>query len=199
MSPAARFRALPLRSRLALLVAVAVAVAVAAVAAVAWVMVRTQLRDQLDRSLMSTNVSAQVARTLREGCVVQPPKPTQQIAGNLNATVQIVLSDGTRCWVGGQPDLPVTGTDRQVAADEQAKPVLHDVTTPDGVDMRVYTLQANPAGPAFGVSIAKPLGDVEKPCPRWPGCCCWSAASEWSAPGPPGCGWPGRGCGRWTN
>lgn len=163
MSPAARFRALPLRSRLALLVAVAVAVAVAAVAAVSWVMVRTQLRDQLDRSLMATNVSAQVARTLREGCVVQPPKPSQQIAGNLNATVQIVLSDGTRCWVSGQPDLPVTAADQEVAADERTRPVLHDVTTPGGVDMRVYTMQANPAGPSFGISIAKPLADIEKP------------------------------------
>lgn len=164
MSPAAKFRGLPLRSRLALLVAVAVALAVAAVAGVSWIMVRAQLTDQLDRSLMSTNVSGQVLRSFREGsCVVRPPEPTQQIAGNLNATVQIVLADGTRCWLGGLGNLPVTKDDRAVAGDAGARPILHDVTTPDGVDMRVYTIQGNPGGAAFAVSIAKPLSDIDKP------------------------------------
>ncbi|MET9699833.1 HAMP domain-containing sensor histidine kinase [Streptomyces sp. NPDC006529] len=163
MSPAARFRGLPLRSRLALLVAVAVALAVAAVAGVSWVMVRTQLSDQLDRSLMSTNVSGQVVRSLREGCVLRPPEPAQQIAGNLNATVQIVLADGTRCWIGGLANLPVTKADRAVAGDVGARPILHDVTTPDGVGMRVYTMQSNPGGPSFAVSVAKPLADIDKP------------------------------------
>ncbi|MBT2408332.1 MULTISPECIES: cell wall metabolism sensor histidine kinase WalK [unclassified Streptomyces] len=165
MSPAARFRGLPLRSRLALLVAVAVAVAVAAVAAVCWVMVRAQLRDQLDRSLMATNASAEVLRTLREGCVNRPAaEPTQEIAGNLNATVQIVTADGTHCWVSGLPTLPVTAADTEVAAGERSR-TLHDATTTDGVEMRVYTMsvRANPGGPVFAISIAKPLADIDKP------------------------------------
>ncbi|CAM5428775.1 histidine kinase OS=Streptomyces microflavus OX=1919 GN=Smic_43100 PE=4 SV=1 [Streptomyces microflavus] len=45
-----RFRALPLRSRLAILVATAVAVAVAAVAVACWFVTRAQLEDQLDDS-----------------------------------------------------------------------------------------------------------------------------------------------------
>ncbi|MFG2992834.1 sensor histidine kinase [Streptomyces sp. NPDC048257] len=164
MNPGARFRALPLRSRLALLVTVAVALAVAAVAAVSWVMVRTQLREQLDRSLMATNVGAEVGRTLQDPCLTRPPQPRQEIAGNLGATVQIVLADGTHCWVAGPTALPVTDTDKAIAAGKRGK-TLQNVTTSDGVEMRVYTIPvAAPAtGQVFGVSIAKPLADIDKP------------------------------------
>ncbi|MFE1416355.1 sensor histidine kinase [Streptomyces sp. NPDC085524] len=169
MSPAARFRGLPLRSRLALLVAVAVALAVAAVAAVSWVMVRTQLRDQLDNSLTTANESAnaQVLRAFSEGaCIARPPAPQngQDIAGNLNATVQVVTADGGHCWVSGPATVPVTALDKQIARGDRAS-ALHDVTTADGVEMRVYTRAArtNPGSPVFGISIAKPVADVEKP------------------------------------
>ncbi|MFJ9344471.1 sensor histidine kinase [Streptomyces sp. NPDC101733] len=164
MSPAARFRGLPLRSRLALLVAFAVAVAVAAVAAVSWVMVRTQLNDQLNRSLMATNPNAQVLRTLREGCVPRPPPGSQKIAENLGATVQVVTADGSHCWVSGRTDLPVTQADKDVATG-RPETALHDATTADGVDMRVYTFSARvqDGAPVFGVSVAKPLDDIDKP------------------------------------
>ncbi|WP_329381621.1 HAMP domain-containing histidine kinase [Streptomyces sp. NBC_01351] len=161
--PAARFRALPLRSRLALLVTVAVALAVAAVAAVSWVMVRAQLNDQLNRSLMATNPTDQVLRTLREGCAL-PAQTQPDIAGNLNATVQIVTADGKHCRVSGRTDLPVTETDKDIAAGRQAK-ALYDSSTADGVDMRVYTFtaQTQPGAPIFAISVAKPLADIEKP------------------------------------
>lgn len=166
MSPLRRFRALPLRSRLALLVATAVAVAVAAVAAVCWFMVRTQLRDQLDASLVATNPTDQVKTALQEGCVVRPDPPEPQIAGELNATVQIVSADGRHCWVSGKTTLPVTGTDQEVAAGERPA-LLHDVTTTDGVAMRVYTLPARTGPPGqqqlFAISVAKPLTDIDKP------------------------------------
>ncbi|MFJ6478547.1 MULTISPECIES: HAMP domain-containing sensor histidine kinase [unclassified Streptomyces] len=166
MSPTARFRALPLRSRLALLVTVAVALAVAAVAAVSWVMVRTQLREQLDRSLMATNVGAEVSRTLvQNDCLPPPQQPLQQIAGNLGATVQIVRPDGRHCWVAGPTALPVTGADKEIAAGTRGK-TLQTVTTSDGVEMRVYTIPVvvpNTGQVCCGVSIAKPLADIDKP------------------------------------
>ncbi|MEU9145208.1 HAMP domain-containing sensor histidine kinase [Streptomyces sp. NPDC048349] len=164
MSPTARFRALPLRSRLALLVTVAVALAVAAVAAVSWVMVRTQLRDQLDRSLLATNPNAQVSRALLDGRCTRPADTPQDIAGNLNATVQIVTSDGAHCWVSGPATLPVTAVDKEVAAGRR-RAALQDVTTADGTDMRVYTFpaQTQPGAPVFAVSVAKPLADIDKP------------------------------------
>ncbi|MGW6980103.1 sensor histidine kinase [Streptomyces sp. NPDC054932] len=166
MSPAARFRTLPLRSRLALLVTVAVALAVATVSAVSWVMVRAQLGNQLNQSLMSTNPTTQVLDRLNQGrCPARPPAQVQQdIAEKLNATVQIVTADGSHCWVSGQTDLPVTPTDREVAAGRKPK-ALHDATTDNGVAMRVYTFaaQTQPGGPIFAVSVARPLADVDKP------------------------------------
>ncbi|MFD9334077.1 ATP-binding protein [Streptomyces sp. NPDC060028] len=165
MSPTARFRALPLRSRLALLVTVAVALAVAAVAAVSWVMVRAQLNDQLNQSLKATNPTAQVLRTLREGCSTRPDQQAQpEIAGQLNATVQIIAADGSHCTVSGRTDLPATGTDKEVAAGGRGK-ALYDASTTGGVEMRVYTFpaQAQPGSPVFAISVAKPLADVTKP------------------------------------
>ncbi|MFF4449122.1 sensor histidine kinase [Streptomyces sp. NPDC001502] len=166
MSPTARFRALPLRSRLALLVTVAVALAVTAVAAVSWVMVRTQLREQLDRSLVATNVGAELSRTLMQNdCLPPPQQPRQQIAGNLSATVQIVLPDGSHCWVAGPTALPVTEADKEIALGRRGK-TLQTVTTSEGVEMRVYTIPvvAPNTGQVFGgVSIAKPLADIDKP------------------------------------
>ncbi|MEV0413830.1 HAMP domain-containing sensor histidine kinase [Streptomyces sp. NPDC050448] len=163
MSPAARFRALPLRSRLALLVTVAVAVAVAGVAVVSWFMVRTQLKGQLDSSLRSTNASAQANQTLPQlGCREQVPGA---IVNNLSAQVQIVLPTGGRCWVDGKNTLPVTGYDLEVARGERG-PVLYDGHTTDGTPVRVYTQPVNVTGPVGGsvaISVAKPLADIDKP------------------------------------
>jgi two-component system sensor histidine kinase MprB len=163
VSPAARFRALPLRSRLALLVTVAVALAVAAVALVSWFMVRTQLNDQLDSSLRSTNASAQANQTLtRLGCQEQVPG---EFVNDLSAQVQIVLPTGGRCWVDGKNTLPVTAYDVQVAKGARG-PVLYDGHTSDGTPVRVYTQPVDVTGPGartVAISVAKPLADVEKP------------------------------------
>ncbi|MEV7418729.1 HAMP domain-containing sensor histidine kinase [Streptomyces sp. NPDC089919] len=170
-APAARFRALPLRSRLALLVALAVAVAVAAVAVACWFMVRTQLRAQLDDSLraISTDSAATKANQVLEsqlGCQQSRPPGGDRFASNLNASVQLVLPNGTACWVNGEGVLPVTGADLAVARGER-RSVMHDVTTTGGTEMRVYTLAArvDQAGGAqlLAMSIAKPLGDIDKP------------------------------------
>ncbi|OKK13067.1 histidine kinase [Streptomyces sp. CB00455] len=162
MSPAARFRALPLRSRLALLVTVAVALAVAAVAAVCWVMVRTQLRDQLDSSLRSTNAEAQANQVFRSlGCVSGTTLP-ERPANNLSAQVQIVLPDGGHCWVDGRSTLRISDTDLQVAQ-RRREATPYDATTTDGVAVRVYTQPALLDGRAAALSVAKPLADIDRP------------------------------------
>lgn len=164
MSPAARFRALPLRSRLALLVTVAVALAVAAVAAVSWVMVRTQLRDQLDSSLRATNAEAQANQVFRSiGCVsVSGNALPERPANNLSAQVQIVLPDGGHCWVDGRSTLRISETDLGVAQRRRGA-ALYDTTTSDGVAVRVYTQPALLDGRAAALSVAKPLADIDKP------------------------------------
>ncbi|MCJ0873634.1 cell wall metabolism sensor histidine kinase WalK [Streptomyces sp. AP-93] len=166
MSPTARFRALPLRSRLALLVTVAVALAVAAVACVSWFMVRTQLNDQLNSSLRSTNAQAQASQTLTGlGCREKAPGPWEN---NLSAPVQIVLPTGGRCWVDGKNTLPVTDYDLEVAKGLRGA-VLYDGKTTDGTPVRVYTqpveLSAGPAAQKSiaAISVAKPLSDITEP------------------------------------
>ncbi|MGW6703497.1 sensor histidine kinase [Streptomyces sp. NPDC054956] len=164
MSPTARFRALPLRSRLALLVTVAVAVAVAAVAGVSWFMVRTQLNEQLNSSLRSTNARAQASQTLnRLGCPEKVPGPFEN---NLSAQVQIVLPTGGRCWVDGKNTLPVTDYDLQVAKGVRGA-ILYDGKTTDGTPVRVYTqpveLSSGPNVQNAAISVAKPLSDVTEP------------------------------------
>ncbi|MEU9377503.1 HAMP domain-containing sensor histidine kinase [Streptomyces sp. NPDC048255] len=164
MSPVARFRALPLRSRLALLVTVAVALAVAAVAAVSWVMVRTQLRDQLDSSLRATNAEAQANQVVRSiGCVaVSGNALPERPANNLSAQVQIVLPDGGHCWVDGRSTLRISDTDLEVAQRRRGA-ALYDATTSEGVAVRVYTQPALLEGRAAALSVAKPLADIDKP------------------------------------
>ncbi|MFD7094044.1 sensor histidine kinase [Streptomyces xanthophaeus] len=164
MSPVAGFRALPLRSRLALLVTVAVALAVAAVAAVSWVMVRTQLRDQLDSSLRATNAEAQANQVVRSiGCVsVSGSALPERPANNLSAQVQIVLPDGGHCWVDGRSTLRISDTDLAVAQRRRGS-ALYDTTTSDGVPIRVYTQPALLEGRAAALSVAKPLADIDKP------------------------------------
>ncbi|MFD3540164.1 sensor histidine kinase [Streptomyces sp. NPDC058662] len=162
MSPAARFRALPLRSRLALLVTVAVALAVAGVAAVSWVMVRTQLRDQLDSNLRATNAEAQANQVYRAlGCVSDSALP-ERPANNLSAQVQIVLPDGGHCWVDGRSTLRVSGTDLEVAQRRRGA-ALYDATTSDGIAVRVYTQPALLGGQAAALTVAKPLADIDRP------------------------------------
>nr|WSX51122.1 HAMP domain-containing histidine kinase [Streptomyces sp. NBC_00974] len=164
MSPAARFRALPLRSRLALLVTVAVALAVAAVASISWFMVRTQLNDQLNSSLRSTNARAQASQTLnRLGCQEKVPGPFEN---NLSAQVQIVLPAGGRCWVDGKNTLPVTAYDLEVSKGQRGA-IMYDGKTTDGTPVRVYTqpveLTSGPGVQNAAISVAKPLSDVDKP------------------------------------
>ncbi|MFF3430971.1 sensor histidine kinase [Streptomyces sp. NPDC002602] len=165
MNPVARFRALPLRSRLALLVAVAVAVAVAAVACVSWFMVRTQLDDQLNSSLRSTNARAQASQTLNAlGCQERAlPGP---FVNNLSAQVQIVLPSGGRCLVDGKNTLPVSDYDLQVAK-RLRDTVLYDGVTTDGTPVRVYTqfveLTSRAGTQDAAISVAKPLADMDTP------------------------------------
>lgn len=200
MSPAARFRGLPLRSRLALLVTVAVALAVAAVASVSWFMVRTQLNQQLNSSLRSTNARAQASQTLNQiRCQDKVPGPFEN---NLSAQVQIVLPTGGRCWVDGKNTLPVSGYDLEVAKGLRGA-TLYDGKTTDGTPVRIYTqpveLTSGPNVQNAAISVAKPSRTSPNRCPPWPGSCCSSAASASWARARPACGWRARGCARSTN
>ncbi|WP_327289555.1 sensor histidine kinase [Streptomyces sp. NBC_01198] len=160
---------LPLRSRLTTLTAVAVAVAVAAAALACWLITRDQLSNELDRSLRQPEVvpNQVISRTLAvEGCKQSAPSenspdsPTQFITTNTSA--QVVLPNGTHCWVQGHTDIPVGSQDTAVAA-RQAQDALHTVTTSSGQKLRVYTTPAEINHEPAAVSVARPLSDVTRP------------------------------------
>lgn len=162
-----RFRTLPLRSRLALLVATAVAVAVAAVAASCWFVTREQLEHQLDESLKnSTAIDKEYVQNLLNACAgtaaVQRPSPG-------SFSVQIIATTGEPCAAPSRTGaFPTTDADLAVAGGD-LDDVLHTVTGTDGKKLRVYTrpIQLARPGPAsvdtLAVSVARPMSEVDDP------------------------------------
>ncbi|WP_019887524.1 sensor histidine kinase [Streptomyces purpureus] len=152
-----RFRALPLRSRLALLTATAVAVAVAAVAVVCWFVTRAQLHDELDTSLRNTSAPTGTIRDARVACgSTAAPPPGQRTF----AYIQIVLPDGQRCTPPYYQPVKVTTADVRVAnglVDE----ALHTSTTDDGTEVRVHTARQQVGVERFTVSVSRPLTEID--------------------------------------
>ncbi len=159
--PVRRFRGLPLRSRLALLVTVAVALAVAAVAVSCWVLTRAQLRGQLDDSLRSLNVGRVYLDVTAAECNDDRTRPNAETSpGTTTVFVQIVQADGSRCV--GRGSTPVVVQDSDVEVAQQLRPqALHDARTDDGAAVRVLT-QVDPDG-RYTVSLARPLSEIDEP------------------------------------
>ena len=154
-----RYRTMPLRSRLALLVACAVALAVAAVAVSCWLLTRSQLRDQMDDSLRSLNVGGPYLADTVTPCRDTHSSPNDETApGTTTVFVQVVQPDGTRCVGRGSTPVVVEGDDLQVAQGIREQ-TLHDGKTDDGESVRVLTqVQGN-----LTVSLSRPLSEVDTP------------------------------------
>ncbi|MGW0667321.1 sensor histidine kinase [Streptomyces sp. NPDC002746] len=167
--PLHRFRALPLRSRLALLVAVAVAVAVAAVAAACWFVTRAQLEHQADATLRAAKVDKDYLGDLYRYCTSATKLPPPPYTG---FTVQLIDAQGTVCIAPDSSKLPVTRADLAVVNGERSG-ALHTDADADGVKMRVFTyavtvtVSRGPGLPGtdltLGVSVARPLSETDKP------------------------------------
>ncbi|WP_419723956.1 HAMP domain-containing sensor histidine kinase [Streptomyces pratensis] len=156
-----RFRALPLRSRLALLVATAVAVAVAAVAAACWVTTRDRLTEQLDTTLAQVKPGEKAISMLTASCTSGLPGSIQLVTGPY--TIQLVTAaDGLPCTVPGKAAVPVLDADRAVAAGLREE-ATHTTKADDGAPMRVHTAPAGPDRPGLAVSVAVPMEQVTEP------------------------------------
>ncbi|MFE9697632.1 ATP-binding protein [Streptomyces sp. NPDC006270] len=155
-----RFRALPLRSRLAILVATAVAVAVAAVAVACWVTTRDRLTEQLDTTLSQVKPNENAIRLLTASCTSGLPGDFQ-IVGPY--TIQLVPAVGQKpCTVPGKSAIPIDATDRAVAGGLR-EDATHTTTAEDGTQMRVHTSPAGPDRPGLAVSVAVPMKQVTDP------------------------------------
>ncbi|MCM1968761.1 HAMP domain-containing sensor histidine kinase [Streptomyces sp. G1] len=161
------FRALPIRSRLALLVAAAVAFAVAAVSVTCWFIVQGKLYEQVEDDLTKAAIvtRAQVENALSR-CTDIPYGP--RFFANYS---QVVTEDGTVCLLGGAVS-PVKVTDSDTDTIENGKIgelYFRNGTTEDGADVRVLirplgttpTSTGDP-GPNIGLIVAAPLKSTQE-------------------------------------
>ncbi|WP_409058461.1 ATP-binding protein [Streptomyces sp. SYP-A7185] len=156
-----RYRAMPLRSRLALLVTCTVALAVAAVAVSCWLLTRAQLRDQMDDSLRSLNVGGPYLADTVSRCRDTSSAPNSETApGTTTVFVQVVQPDGTRCVGRGSPSVVTEEADLRVAQGTREQ-ALHDGRTDDGQSVRVLTQVDRASG--FTVSLSRPLSEIDTP------------------------------------
>ncbi|MFF7181783.1 ATP-binding protein [Streptomyces sp. NPDC008121] len=155
--PVAWFRSRPLRSRLALLTALAVALAVAAVSAACWFVTRAQLEAEMDSSLRDSRLDERSVGSLILNCAQS--RDTVVPATGSAYTWQIVLADGKVCTYGSSP-IPVQPGDLAVARGEAAY-ALHTTKADNGVEMRVHTYPQDPLRGGIGISIARPLAEID--------------------------------------
>lgn len=138
------------RARLALGSALAVALAVAAASFGAYVLVRTELEGELDRSLRT-----QVERGQPGG-----PDHMQPIAGRLGgpgAYLQLVDTDGNTVRPArAETALPVSATTRRVVSGT-ANGTFENATV-DGTPLRIYTVQVRPG---LALQLARPRDEVD--------------------------------------
>ncbi|OON78860.1 HAMP domain-containing sensor histidine kinase [Streptomyces tsukubensis] len=153
-----RFRSLPLRSRLALLVAAAVAIAVATAAVVCWFIVRGVLTDSLDESLRQNRLTPDQVSSLvsPEGqCANVQPGPNI-----IKQTIQVVDPNGRNCVVVGSHPLKVSDSDIAVADGRQSDS-KHNARASNGTEYRALTYPVSRLGVA--VTVARPMSEVTDP------------------------------------
>ena len=133
-----RFRSLPIRSRLALLVAAAVAFAVAAVSVTCWFIVQGRLYDQVDDDLqqarMKPGQDIEMSSALSD--CTQTPQDTQPFR---NLYSQVVKPDGTPCVTDSSVGaIKVTQADKDVIKEgSSGDGIVRDGTAEDGTPLRV--------------------------------------------------------------
>ncbi|MGW5471818.1 HAMP domain-containing sensor histidine kinase [Streptomyces chartreusis] len=136
-----RFRSLPIRSRLALLVAAAVAFAVAAVSVTCWFIVQGKLYEQVDDDLqqarMKPGQDIEMSSALSD--CTQTPQDTQPFR---NLYSQVVKPDGTPCVTDSSVGaIKVTQADKDVIKEgSSGDGIVRDGTAEDGTPLRVMTI-----------------------------------------------------------
>ncbi|MER5911853.1 HAMP domain-containing sensor histidine kinase [Streptomyces sp. NPDC001982] len=168
-----RFRSLPIRSRLSLLVAAAVAFAVAAVSMTCWFIVRNQLYEQVDNRLASMNGTIAPEDVTAYLATCSHTATSSDSTNMRYVYLQLVTADGKFCVLPGLSAGAVrtTATDKAVAANPDPRiSTFHNSTDTEGNDVRVKTV-AIPLGlgpnrrmayPDVALMQAVSLEDTEK-------------------------------------
>jgi two-component system sensor histidine kinase MprB len=146
--------------RLTLAAAGAVAAAIVALSVLTWVIVRGELRGEVDGSLREqAGRSGQGEPAMPPGAPIKIPAQPGAALGGARGYVQIVGAGGqTKRPLGGATPLPVSPDTIAVAGGERAE-FLSDATV-DGTHLRILTAR----GPEVGVAvqIARPLTETDR-------------------------------------
>ncbi|MEU6553155.1 HAMP domain-containing sensor histidine kinase [Streptomyces sp. NPDC046915] len=155
-----RYRSLPIRSRLALLVASAVAFAVAAVSVTCWFLVQGKLYDQVDERLSSIGGRGGILNAAQVAALVDTcPQTADDSDGRPSFLyLQVVTADGKTCVMpGSEGVVKVTATDKKAAKSPSLRErTFHNSVDTNGNDVRVVTT----AVPVGGGPGAVPYPDV---------------------------------------
>ncbi|CAL9518631.1 Signal transduction histidine-protein kinase_phosphatase MprB [Streptomyces sp. enrichment culture] len=141
-----RFRALPIRARLSLLVAAAVAFAVAAVSVTCWFIVQGKLYEQVDNDLKKATVLQDRQRIdeIRSALADCTDTPREGDTGGFRYTYsQVVKEDGTVClFPSSVGSIRVTASDRAVIENARngSSGIFRNGTDQNGDEVRVLTL-----------------------------------------------------------
>jgi two-component system, OmpR family, sensor histidine kinase MprB len=151
------------RARLVLISALAVAAAVVAASALTYVLVRDELRGQVDEALHARAATTRLR-------IVQDPESGRRfldvpppLLGGAPGYMQLVTASGStiRPFAEGLA-LPVTGRDRAAAAGTSANAFFSDAHVA-GTHVRVLTV---PLGQGYALQIARPLNEVDNALAR---------------------------------
>jgi two-component system sensor histidine kinase MprB len=141
------------RARLTLVAATAVALAVALASVVVYVVVRDELRAQIDDSLRDRAVEVSRAPVPR-GRFFDIPAP---LLGGPGGYIQAVRSDG-RTFLSREAGVPIPVTQRALAvADGSAEPFFEDRTLAK-THVRVLTF---PYEPGWALQVLRPLTELD--------------------------------------
>ncbi|MGI5436258.1 sensor histidine kinase [Streptomyces shenzhenensis] len=152
-----RFRALPIRSRLSLLVAAAVAFAVAAVSVTCWFIVQGKLYEQIDNDLKkSVSARPQNLDNIERALNNCTQTPQSAVNGFGNTYSQVVTSDGTAClFQSSVGRIKVTRTDEDVINNaDGSRGVFHNGSDADGNRVRVLTVPLTISSPVSETNAA---------------------------------------------
>ncbi|MEX2393207.1 MAG: HAMP domain-containing sensor histidine kinase, partial [Actinomycetota bacterium] len=144
-----------LRTRIAALTAGAVAIAVLLVAAGSWVLVRRELRGQVDDGLVRRMAQVRGPGRIFDERLAPGPRGRNDPFGLDNA-IQVIDSSGEVLIAPGPAMLPVADRDRAVAA-RTDRAYLHDERVGEN-HLRVLTA---PAGADHAVMMARDLSEVD--------------------------------------
>ncbi|MFE9807256.1 ATP-binding protein [Streptomyces sp. NPDC005548] len=161
-----RFRSLPIRARLALLVAAAVAFAVAAVSVTCWFIVQGRLTEQVNNDLRrGMRAPGPEIVSALNNCTETPGNAANPYRSNY---LQVVKEDGTVCVLGASIGrVKVSESDKSAIKNGQIdKLYFRDGTDADGNAVRVMLQPINTTvggepGPNVGLVVAISLKSTQ--------------------------------------